>query len=122
MAKEENFEWWQGNNGILAFDVDPATIEDALTSLSGCTIRWQVFEIVDGVPNVGVPIITKVSPTNIDITSPSEMLYEVTLARVDTLNLFAPKEYYHEAEVEDATGKRVTTTYGKMKLHFTGIR
>jgi hypothetical protein len=122
MAKEQNFEWWQGNNGILAFDVDPATIEDALTSLSGCTVRWQVFEVIEGIPNVGVPLLSKVSPTNIDITSPSAMLFEVTLIRADTLNLFAPKTYYHEAEVEDASGKMVTVTYGNMKLHYTAIR
>jgi hypothetical protein len=122
MAKEQNFDWWQGNNGILAFDIDPATLEEALTSLSGCTVRWQVFEIIEGKPNVGVPLITKVSPTNIEITDAPTMLFEVTLIRADTLNLFAPKTYYHEAEVQDAGGKIVTVTYGNMKLHYTGIR
>jgi|SRR5215472_13471924 len=101
----------QGDDMDVGFTVDPA---DNI-SLVGATVTWQAFPMSYAVPATP-PIIIKSSAVSGEITvldSPGNFI--VHLLAADTAALYCGN-YYHEAEILDASQYRATVCQGAMAV------
>ena len=115
MTIQQDFSIPSGDDVVLNFTVS----DDQMSSLSGATVRWRAYHQKFTVP-YGEPVISKQTGGNgITITNAANRLFDVSISESDTQNLTG--RYYHEAEVEDASGNKSTVTIGIMTITLTKI-
>ena len=108
MTAVQDFSVPEGDAMDVLFTVDPT---DQI-SLVGATVTWSVYVMSFGVPDPSQLLLAKTSATGgvTILESPGQFL--VHLAETDTA--LPPGNYYHEAEVVDASENHATVCQGSM--------
>ncbi len=105
----QNFDMVKGN------DVDVAIIVRDLAGnikdITGATVKFAM-----AVDRESVPILTKATPTEIELTNPTGGEFTVHIDPADTTNL-AEGMYVFEAETTDQSGNLVAVTLGRILLY-----
>ncbi len=112
MKKAQNFEMVAGDTANLHVSV---TENGASKNLSGATIKWVLYDEVNG-----VTVLTKATGGDITVTNVTGGQFTVALAPADTVNV-APGRYYHESEVTDETGNVSTIFTGHVTILATRV-
>ena len=112
MSDRQNAVVDAGNDCVLAFTITA----DAGVTLNGAQIDWYMAATrFDGVDYVAIHKSTETVPGG--ITQTGDLTFSVALDAADTAELGG--DYYHEAEVEDASGNIVTVTVGHISVRRT---
>jgi len=112
MPKLQNFSVTRNNDEVISVFID----SDTATTIQGALVNWSVYSMAYGVPDPLDELILKSSETGSIIVPPSpDMTFYISLNAVDTRDLDLGN-YYHEGDVVDAVGNRVTVVYGALAL------
>jgi hypothetical protein len=120
MTAVQNFSVPQGDDLDVVFTVDPADQID----LTAAGVVWRAYEMQFAVPVMtqesgGVPVpasvVSKDSATGGVTILESPGQFVVHLNMPDTA-LLPTGNYYHEAEVTDASGNNATVCHGAMAV------
>lgn len=115
---EQNFQLHAGNDRDITITCTTSDGVDLDLSASGLTITWILLNH----PLSVNPLISKTSPTEIDLPSPLTNQYVLHLVAADTVTVspFAyivpPGVYYHGSVLEDANGNRTTLLHGTVEI------
>lgn len=105
----QNFEMVQGNDADIAIVVRDSA--DVIKDISNSTIKFSIAKTRDD-----VPIFTKVTPTQIELTDPANGVFTVHIDPADTTDLES-RVYVFEAETTDQSGNIVAVTLGRILLY-----
>jgi len=115
MPKIQNFSIRAGTAQTINFDVDP---DVSTPDYIGVNIIWTVYKQAFGQPDPSGAVITKVLDDGLQIDDPAAHKFHVDLSRSDTLGLSG--NYYHRAQVIDASGAYSEVTVGIMTVENSG--
>lgn len=102
-----DFEMYSGDD----FNVNATVNED----IAGASIKWALKKRVSSAETIAY----KTTGDGITITNSSAGEFTIRLDAIDTEGLYG--EFYHEAELTDATGFKSTVLVGTAKLIRTGV-
>ena len=104
----QNFSMYQGDDVRLGVTlVDAAGVP---VSLVGATLKWGIAKKASD----GTPLLLKTIGSGITVLDPAAGSFEVALVPADTQSYVG--DYYHEVELTDAGGKRLTVMTGKVQI------
>lgn len=109
--RNQNFEMFAGDTENVVVTV---TEGGSPINLSGATIRW-VMKRAGSV----TPLISKTSPAGITITDTAGGKFTISLMPADTEDQRG--DYYHEAEVTDASGNVSTVMTGRAAISVSNV-
>jgi hypothetical protein len=111
MTAVQDFSIPLGDDQNVTFAIDPSVD----IPLAGATVTWEAYAMAYAVPDPTQPLISKSSASGgvSIIVSPEQ--FTVHLVAADTEPLFCGN-YYHEAEIVDASGSHVTAIQGAMTV------
>lgn len=117
MPIREDFSVPAGDDVLLEFTIDA----DEGVTLDNAEVKWQLYATRLGLP-VGPALVEKdtVSGGGVEITDATERTFSVSVNQADTEDL-EPGRYYHEAEVTDVIGNKITVTTGILTITPTEI-
>lgn len=109
----QNLTVWTGDSRVIALTINDADGDEV--NLTGATVRYAIAEAATS----GTKLVEKTTSSGISITDAANGKCEITLAPADTTALQpgVPRDLYHECEVEDSTGKKMTAFTGKFRLN-----
>ncbi len=105
----QNFELVSGNDKVLRFTTKDE--DGAIVDLTGSTIIWALAAS----DKAKKRIIEYTSPVQVTLTDPTAGLFEVAILSADTEPL-KERDYYHEARMTNALGRKITLAYGTVSL------
>lgn len=106
---------WRISVVVYRCDVDYKFVLDAQKrkipkSIVGCSAQWQIATEVGG-----SPLLSKSTPSEIVLSDPENGLLVITVPKNETATLDVG-QYWHEVQIEDASGNRTTVLQGKLTV------
>jgi hypothetical protein len=111
MTAIQDFSIPLGDDLDVVFSLDPA---DNI-SLTGATVNWQVYAMNFAVPDTTQQLLAKNSGSGGVTIDDTAGQFIVHLVAADTEPMFCGN-YYHEAEIVDASGNHATVCQGAMAV------